>query len=376
MTMTTDDFISAIHRTGAEARLLPDDVVEVYADEITYQIPAREFDLFIAWDDLTRWRAAPADFTDVERMHWDHAGWSYRTGEETPFEGRVRCAREAAADEARLRRYVAAGLMVVHVTEDEWPREGDADPEVYADMIEGLESGRYDYIATEIATADGFTLAHLGGSCVQSDETTLDADGIPLYGYPRTVVVELFSEAMDALRQREGWQTPTGEPSDVVPCTCADQARSPEWATCGTCGYVWCARCHPVPGARTPCEYEHVYPDPTARSRHVAAVANLTAALDALEDAWDESTHDEPVNHLYPFTESLDEVASRASTYLAALKDPDAWADDAAKAAARPSAGDHATKLRALARQLREAPADDCPTFAIAECLDEIAGGL
>lgn len=58
-----------------------------------------------------------------------------------------------------------------------------------------------------------------------------------------------------------------------------------------------------------------------ARVRHIDATRRLFSAFVALEDAWDDSTHDEPANESYPFPESLDEMRARVGAYLENLED-------------------------------------------------------
>lgn len=59
--------------------------------------------------------------TEAERFFYEHAGWSWDPATETEEEGRLRCARELAAAEARLK----AGPFYVGWVPDDVPWDGD-----------------------------------------------------------------------------------------------------------------------------------------------------------------------------------------------------------------------------------------------------------
>jgi len=59
--------------------------------------------------------------TDTEQFFYDHAGWSYNRGTETPEEGRARGARKLAAAERRLKD----GPYYVNYKPDDQPWNGD-----------------------------------------------------------------------------------------------------------------------------------------------------------------------------------------------------------------------------------------------------------
>lgn len=59
--------------------------------------------------------------TEAEQFFYEHAGYSYKTGEETPDAGRMRGARELAAAERRLK----SGPYYIDVTPDPEPWDGD-----------------------------------------------------------------------------------------------------------------------------------------------------------------------------------------------------------------------------------------------------------
>lgn len=56
-----------------------------------------------------------------------------------------------------------------------------------------------------------------------------------------------------------------------------------------------------------------------ARARHLDAAETVLSALYDLDASWDESTHDETLNDLYPFGASLDEICAQARAYVVEL---------------------------------------------------------
>ena len=69
--------------------------------------------------------------------------------------------------------------------------------------------------------------------------------------------------------------------TDELDCTCAERTdpktgetgMEPDFMTCGTCEFQWCARCNPTPSARTPCEGNHLDEDEAAELKALRALA-------------------------------------------------------------------------------------------------------